>query len=1025
MNKDMGNLITKMMGAMGQDPKDLLTEKQINEVLEQTFIKFDNDGSGILERPEFHKAWEFLGLDGSREEVDGAFDSVDSDKSGMIDKNEFMFAVTSNRMADLSLNVILTQMDGKLEGLQGIFDEYKIKLEQSRKEAEERMANAEGQFLNFQATARRRRVLKKKMEEQIAIQMRTIVRKLKTLNGDTLADEEGEEFKFYQQLQDTFNAFDRDGNAELQFPEYTEAWNFLSLPGGPQAIKSAFDSVDVDRSGLVEWNEFVFSIMGEKAIKYGVLADMEALTGLLDTTAKEYTILKETLSEVRENNDQRATRNKQLRDRLETMKADVSSDLNSLLTDLLGMDPRDVLKPEEIDAHLKDAFNKFDEDNSGQLQRWEFTQAWFFLGLKGSEEEINKAFRDVDTNRSGEVDLGEFMRAIKSERMEELNLKHVLGKMGVQLNNLDGQYDRFKATEQRRRLLKKKWEENIGHLTKKIITKLSIVTSTPVPEKNPEKEKLYNTLKDTFNAFDTDGSAELGFDEYMDSWKFLNRPGDHNEIKRCFDSVDVDGSGRVEWSEYAFSMMGEDALQFGAMADLETLDSLITDADALLSNLQSANSEATENNALRAERNAELRARMAQMKKEMGGKLGSVIGKMMSIMGQNPEDLLTEKQIQRLLTATFQKFDRDNSGVLENEEFHKAWAFLKLQGESAEVDRAFREVDTDGSGKIDVDEFCKAIKGSRMAEMSLSVIVENMDGHLEGLEDLFATYKSKLEEAQRAAADQLKANQNQFMSYQTTARKRRALKKKYMEDISTMTRTIVDKLAPEVAAQQNSEERDLFFTLKDTFNAFDRDGNAEMQYPEYSEAWKFLGQPGDEVAIKRAFDSVDVDGSGLVEWDEFVFSIMGEAALKYGLLADMSVLTEKLDGVMMEIVTLKDSLSEIQGNADERAKRNANLRARLENVRGEVSSQMNELLGQLMGINPEDVLTDEEINAHLKSAFDKFDEDNSGQLGEWEFTQAWFFLGLKGNSEEISDAFKGVDTNNSGLVDLQEFQKGN
>merc|ERR1712156_1231533 len=129
-----------------------------------------------------------------------------------------------------------------------------------------------------------------------------------------------------------------------------------------------------------------------------------------------------------------------------------------------------------------------------------FTQAWFFLGLKGSEEEINKAFREVDTDRSGEVDLSEFMRAIKSERMEELNLKHVLGKMGVQLNNLDGQYDRFKATEQRRRLLKKKWEENIGALTKKIITKLSIVTSTPVPEKNPEKEKLYNTLKDTFNA---------------------------------------------------------------------------------------------------------------------------------------------------------------------------------------------------------------------------------------------------------------------------------------------------------------------------------------------------------------------------------------------------------------------------------------------------------------------------------------------------------------------------------------------
>jgi len=67
-------------------------------------------------------------------------------------------------------------------------------------------------------------------------------------------------------------------------------------------------------------------------------------------------------------------------------------------------------------------------------------------------------------------------------------------------------------------------------------------------------------------------------------------------------------------------------------------------------------------------------------------------------------------------------------------------------------------------------------------------------------------------------------------------------------------------------------------TLKDTFNAFDKDGSAELAFAEYSEAWKFLGQPGNDADIKRAFDSVDVDGSGLVAWDEFVFSIMGEKA---------------------------------------------------------------------------------------------------------------------------------------------------
>ena len=39
-------------------------------------------------------------------------------------------------------------------------------------------------------------------------------------------------------------------------------------------------------------------------------------------------------------------------------------------------------------------------------------------------------------------------------------------------------------------------------------------------------------LFETFNAFDKDGSAQLGYAEYKDAWKFLNRPGDDSVIKQ-------------------------------------------------------------------------------------------------------------------------------------------------------------------------------------------------------------------------------------------------------------------------------------------------------------------------------------------------------------------------------------------------------------------------------------------------------------------------------------------------------------
>merc|ERR1719204_689096 len=236
--------------------------------------------------------------------------------------------------------------------------------------------------------------------------MRVLVTKMCEVNGETPSDPEGAQF--YKTLADTFNAFDKDGNAELQFPEYMEAWKFLNQPGTDRDIKNAFDSVDVDSSGLVDRDEFIFSIMGKKAVNFGMLADMELLERLMETTMKNYTIMRDTLDEARQDNYKRAERNKLLRDRLTGMKGEIQSQIGGLLSDMMGLDPADVLSDEEINKHLTDAFNKFDEDKSGELGAWEFKQAWFFLGLKGTQAELDTAFAEVDTNHSGKIDLNEF-----------------------------------------------------------------------------------------------------------------------------------------------------------------------------------------------------------------------------------------------------------------------------------------------------------------------------------------------------------------------------------------------------------------------------------------------------------------------------------------------------------------------------------------------------------------------------------------------------------------------------------------
>eukprot|EP00492_Amphilonche_elongata_P001168 TRINITY_DN1704_c0_g1_i1.p1 TRINITY_DN1704_c0_g1~~TRINITY_DN1704_c0_g1_i1.p1 ORF type:complete len:192 (-),score=57.63 TRINITY_DN1704_c0_g1_i1:126-701(-) len=168
----------------------------------------------------------------------------------------------------------------------------------------------------------------------------------------------------------------------------------------------------------------------KKALNYGPAADLEIVNTLLDKVVPTLENLKSALSVASGNAQERAKNNQRLRQRLESVKSQVSAEINALMSNMLNMDPKDFLTDEEIDAHLQEAFDKFDEDGSGVLGKWEFTQAWLFLGLKGSDDEIAEAFHSVDKNESGTIDANEFKTAIKSERMVELNLRGVLEKDG-------------------------------------------------------------------------------------------------------------------------------------------------------------------------------------------------------------------------------------------------------------------------------------------------------------------------------------------------------------------------------------------------------------------------------------------------------------------------------------------------------------------------------------------------------------------------------------------------------------------
>ena len=101
-----------------------------------------------------------------------------------------------------------------------------------------------------------------------------------------------------------------------------------------------------------------------------------------------------------------------------------------------------------------------------------------------------------------------------------------------------------------------------------------------------------------------------------------------------------------------------------------------------------------------------------------------------------------------------------------------------------------------------------------------------MNGQLEGLGDIFSKYKNKLEESRLAAEEEQRNMESRYKNYAATAKIRILMKKQTEEKI----RELGGKLISAVGEQEETNDKDaeLYKTARDTFNAFDRDGSAEM-----------------------------------------------------------------------------------------------------------------------------------------------------------------------------------------------------
>lgn len=84
------------------------------------------------------------------------------------------------------------------------------------------------------------------------------------------------------------------------------------------------------------------------------------------------------------------------------------------------------LSGKPLQTAIQKAFERFDEDGNGAIDREEFRIAMFGLGLRRSSAEYDELYREYDRNGDGEIDVDEFGEMVRMLMEKNKVVEHTL-----------------------------------------------------------------------------------------------------------------------------------------------------------------------------------------------------------------------------------------------------------------------------------------------------------------------------------------------------------------------------------------------------------------------------------------------------------------------------------------------------------------------------------------------------------------------------------------------------------------------
>ncbi|VDI64645.1 Hypothetical predicted protein [Mytilus galloprovincialis] len=382
---------------------------------------------------------------------------------------------------------------------------------------------------------------------------------------------------------------------------------------------------------------------------------------------------------------------------------------------------------------------------------------------------------------------------------------------------------------------------------------------------------------------------------------------------------------------------------------------------------------------------------------------------------------LAEDQIAEFKEA-FNLFDKDGDGTISCTELGTVMRSLGCNPTEGELKDMIKEVDADGSGCIDFPEF-----------------LEMMAKRLQDVDE-----EAELREAFKV------------FDKDGSGSISKAELKLVMENLGEkLTGEEIDEMMAEADKDGNGEID--YEEFKEAFSLFDKDGDGTISAIELGVIMRSLGQNLSDQELKNIISEVDVDGNGIIDFQEFltmmakktkdtdseeeireafkVFDNDGNGTISSNDLRQiMTTFGDKLpddeidamikeadsngDGQINYIEVKVIAFSNGQSSSLPRTgTRNARLAIHLDNrlIHFNILNRFQNSLLVLETQIPEEQLRE------FKEAFSLFDKDGDGTISSAELGVVMRSLGQNPSDQELTDLVNEVDIDGNGIIDFQEF----